>query len=203
MPTPLGRCRARLEQRALKLPEHLCRGREDVFCWHRWRVIQVSPRSAYEKCMRWGGRRGVNAPESSSCRAAGRRGQGYSHRSDGKNSPGGRRRFLPGKLFLATRRPQDEVPLRRLPPASPGKAFHPAAGGIPALPLGSLSSWRSPTELSARRTHEPLRAAVAERASFATMRPVGAHGPSPRRAGRRSPAGRGASTSPGPSAKLK
>ena len=63
---------ARLEQRPLKLLNIFAEA-GSVFCWHRWRVIQVSPRSAYEKCMRCGRHRHVNAPEGGSARPTGRR----------------------------------------------------------------------------------------------------------------------------------
>jgi hypothetical protein len=34
-----------------------------MFCWHRWRVIQVSPHSAYEKCTRCCKHRYIKARE--------------------------------------------------------------------------------------------------------------------------------------------
>ena len=71
MPTPCGRA-ARLEQRPLKLLSIFAEA-GSMFCWHRWRVIQVSPRSAYEKCMRCGRHRHVNAPEAGGGRPTGRR----------------------------------------------------------------------------------------------------------------------------------
>ena len=63
---------ARLEQRPLKLLNIFAEA-GSMFCWHRWRVIQVSPRSSYEKCMRCGRHRHVNAPEGGSARPTGRR----------------------------------------------------------------------------------------------------------------------------------
>jgi hypothetical protein len=68
---PSGRA-ARLEQSPLKLLNIFAEA-GSMFCWHRWRVIQVSPRSAYEKCMRCGRHRHVNAPEGGSARPTGRR----------------------------------------------------------------------------------------------------------------------------------
>ena len=44
-----------------------------MFCWHRWRVIQVSPHSAYEKCMRCCKHRYPQAREGGRARPTGRR----------------------------------------------------------------------------------------------------------------------------------
>ena len=89
--------RPRLEQRPLKLLKIFAEA-GSMFCWHRWRVIQVSPRSAYEKCMRCGRHCHADVPRAAApAPLAG--GQGYSHRSDGKKLAGWPLRYLPRKLF--------------------------------------------------------------------------------------------------------
>ena len=70
MPTPSGRA-ARLEQRPLKLLNIFAEAGRSMFCSALWRAIQVSPRSAYEKCVRCGRHRHVHAPEGGSARPTG------------------------------------------------------------------------------------------------------------------------------------